>query len=101
MHTQIQQNGHRRTRSHQEELIKRPSQNRGDWRRNANRKEKVCSLLRLWIWIQIIAVFFYLSLSRIVEADNPGHVLATAKLFAEQLEAIGQWATNLASKSEM
>ena len=26
-----------------------PSQKRGDWRRNANRKEKVCSLLRLWI----------------------------------------------------
>ena len=42
-----------------------PSQKRDDWRRNANRKEKVCSLLRLWTWIQIIAVFFYLSLSRI------------------------------------
>ena len=78
-----------------------PSQKRGDWRRNANRKEKVRSLLRLWIWIQIIAVFFYLSLSRIVEADNPGPVLATAKLFGDDFEAIGQWATNLTSKSEM
>ena len=38
-----------------------PSQERGDWRRNANRKEEVCSLHRLWIWIQIIAVRFLLS----------------------------------------
>ena len=41
-----------------------PSQKRSDWRRNASKKEKVCSLLRLWIWIQLIAVPFYLSLSR-------------------------------------
>ena len=74
-----------------------PSQKRGDWRRNANRKEKVCSLLRLWIWIQIIAVSLYLSRSRIGEADNPGPAHATAKLFGEQFEAIGQWATNLTS----
>ena len=51
-----------------------PSQKRGDWQRNANKKEEVCSLLRLWIWIQIIPVFFYLSLPRIGEADNPGPV---------------------------
>ena len=67
-----------------------PSKKRGGWQRNAHRKEKVCNLLRLWIWIQIIAVFFYLSLSRIGEADNPGPVQATAKLFGEQSEAIGQ-----------
>ena len=78
-----------------------PSQKRGDWRRNANRKEKVCSLLRLWMCIQIIAVFFHLSLSRIGEADNLGHVQATAKLFGVQFEALGQWAANLTSKSEM
>ena len=78
-----------------------PSQKRGDWRRNANRKEKVCSLLRLWIWTQLIAVPFYLSLSRIGEADNPGPAHATAKLFGEQFEAIVQWATNLTSKREM
>ena len=78
-----------------------PSQQRGDRRRNANRKEKVCGLLRLWIWNQIIAVVFNLSLSRIGEADNPGLVQAIAKLFGVQFEAIGQWAANLTSKSEM
>ena len=69
-----------------------------DWRRNANRKVKVCSLLRLCIWIQFIAVPFYLWLSRI---DNPGPAHTTAKLFVVQFEAIGQWAANLTSKSEM
>ena len=67
-------------------VIKRsqtPSQKRGDWRRNANRKEKVCSLLRLWIWTKINAVTFYLALSRIGEADNPGLAHATAKLFGD------------------
>ena len=78
-----------------------PSEKRDDWRRNANRKVKVCSLLRLWIWIQLTAVPFYLSLSRIGEADNPGPAHATAKLFDVQFEAIGQWAANLTSKSEM
>ena len=78
-----------------------PSQKRGDWRRNANRKEKVCSLLRLWIWTQIIAMPFDLALSRICEADDPGPAHATAKLFGEQFEAIGQWATNLTTKSEL
>ena len=72
-----------------------PSQKR------ANRKEEVCSLLRLGIWIQLIAVPFYRSLTRIGEVDNPGLAHATAKLFGEQFEAIGQRATNLTSKSEM
>ena len=44
---------------------------------------------------------FYLALSRIGEADNPGPAHAAAKLFGEQIEAIGQWATNLTTKSEM
>ena len=57
-----------------------PSRKRGDWRRNASRKEKVCSLLLLWIWIHLIAVPFYLALSRIGETDNPGPACATAKL---------------------
>ena len=78
-----------------------PQRKRGDWRRNANRKAKVCSLLRLWIWIQIIAVPFYLSLPRIGETDNLGRAHATAKLLGVQFEAIGQWAANLTSKSEM
>ena len=33
-----------------------PSQKRCDWRRNASRKEKVCSLLRLWIWTHCSAL---------------------------------------------
>ena len=78
-----------------------PSQKRGDWRRNPNRKEKVCSLLRLWIWTQLIAVPFHLALSRLGEADNPGPAHATAKLFGDQFEAIGPWTTNLTSKSEV
>ena len=78
-----------------------PSRKRGDWRRNASRKEKVGNLLRVWIWTQLIAVPFHLALSRIGEADNPGPALATAKLFGEQFEAIGQWSTNLTSESEM
>ena len=78
-----------------------PSRKRGDWRRNASKKEKVCSLLRLWIWKQLIAVPFFLAFSRIGEADNPGPAHATAKLFGVQFEAVGQWATSLTSKSEM
>ena len=77
-----------------------PPQKRSDWRRNASKKEKVCSLLRLWIWIQLIAVPFCLSLSRNGEADNPGPAHAAAKLFGEQFEAIGQWAVNLTRKRE-
>ena len=53
------------------------------------------------MWVQFIAVPFYLSLSRIGEADNPGPAHATANLFGVQFEAIGQWAANLTSKSEM
>ena len=74
------------------------SQQRCDWRRNANRKEKVCNLLRLLVWTQLIAVPFSLALSRIGEADNSGPAYATAKLFGDQLEAIGQWASNSTSK---
>ena len=33
--------------------------------------------------------------------DNPGPAHTTAKLFGVQFEAIGQWAANLTSKSEM
>ena len=51
--------------------------------------------------IQLNAGPFYLSLSRIGEAENPGPAHATAKLFDVQFEAIGQWAANLTSKSEM
>ena len=77
------------------------SQKRCEWRRNVNRTEKVCSVLRLWIWTQLIAVPFYLALSRLGEADNPGSAHATAKLFGDQFETIGLWASNLTSKSEV
>ena len=77
------------------------AQKRGDWRRNANRKEKVCNLLRHWDWTQFFPVTFYLALFRIGEADNPGPEYATAKLFGDHFEAIGQWTTNLTSKSEV
>ena len=66
-----------------------------------NKKEKCCNLLRLWFWVRIIAVPFYLALSRIGEADNPGPAYATAKLFGDKFDAIGQWAANLTSKSEV
>ena len=57
------------------------------------------NLLCLWFWIRFIAVPFYLSLSRVGEAENPGPVCATAKLFGAKYDAIGQWAQNLSSKS--
>ena len=77
------------------------SQKRDDWRRNANEKEKCCNLLRLLFWTQLIAVPFYLALSRIGEADNPCPAHAAAKLFGDHFDAIGQWAANLASKIEV
>ena len=40
-------------------------------------------------------MLFFLALSRIGEADDPGPACATAKLFGAQFDAIGQWAANL------
>ena len=74
-----------------------PSQKRDDWRRNANRKEKIRSLLQLWIWTQTHCSAFHLPLSRIGET-TPGPAFATAKLFGDEFEAIGQWTTNLTRK---
>ena len=62
---------------------------------------KVCNLLRLWVWTQLVAVPCYLALSRIGESDHPGPACATAKLFGDQFGATGQWATNLTSKCEV
>ena len=60
------------------------------------------NLLCLWYWIRFIAVPFYITLSRFGKAENPGPVCATAKLFgAKYDDAIGQWAQNLSSKSEV
>ena len=42
---------------------------------------------------------FLLTLSRVGEAENPGPVCATAKLFGAKYDAIGHWAQNLSSKS--
>ena len=66
------------------------------------RRRKCCDLLRLWFWTQTHrSVFFYLALSRIGEAENPGIARAAAKLVGDQFDAIGQWAANLTSKSEV
>ena len=75
-------------------------QKRDVWRRNASKKRMSYSLLCLWRWIRFIAVPFYLTLSRVGEAENAGLVCATAKLFGAKYDAIGQWAQNLSSKSE-
>ena len=93
--------GHRGPRSQQEEPVKTHHRKEAIGEEMQTGRRRFCSLLRLWIWTQLIAVPFYLSLSRIGEADNPGPAHATAKLFGEQFEAIVQWATNLTSKREM
>ena len=54
-----------------------------------------CNLICLWFWIRFIAAPFDLSLSRIGEAENPGPVCATAKLFGAKYDTIGQWAQSL------
>ena len=59
------------------------------------------SLVCLWFWIRFIAVPFYLTLSRVGEAENPGPVCATAKLFGANYDAIGLWAQNLSNRSEV
>ena len=74
-------------------------QKRDVWRRNASKKRMSCSLVCLWFWIRFIAVPFYLTLSRVGEAENPGPVCATAKLFGANYDAIGLWAQNLSNRS--
>ena len=59
------------------------------------------NLLSPWFWIRLIAVPFDLTLSRVGEAENPGPVCATGKLFGAKYDAIVQWAQNLSSKSEV
>ena len=59
------------------------------------------NLICLWFWIRFIAVPLYLTLSRVGEAENPGPVCATAKLFGAKYHAIGQWAQNLSNRSEV
>ena len=98
MHTWIQQNGHRRPRSHQEEPVKRHHRKEaiGEEMQTGRRRFVACSVSGCGSKSSQ-----YLSLSRIGEADNPGPAHATTKLFGDQFEAIGQWARNLTSKSEM
>ena len=69
-------------------------QKRDVWQRNASKKRMSYNLIYLWFWIRFIAVPFYLTLSRVGEAENPGPVCATAKLFGAKYDAIGQWAQN-------
>ena len=59
------------------------------------------NLICLWFWIRFIAVPFYLTLSRVGEAENPGPVCATAKLFGVNYDAIGLWPQNLSNRSEV
>ena len=66
-------------------------QKRDIWRRSASKRKMSHNLLCLWYWIRFIAVPFYLMLSRVGEAENPGPVCATAKLFGAKNGAIGQW----------
>ena len=60
-----------------------------------------CSLICLWFWIRFIAALFFLTLSRVGEAENPGPVCATAKLFGANYDAIGLCAQNLSNRSEV
>ena len=76
-------------------------QKRDVWRRNASKKRMSYSLICLWFWIRFIAVPFYLTLSRVGEAENPSPVCATAKLFGANYDAIGLWAQNLSNRSEV
>ena len=92
----MQLHGYRRPRSHQTQ-----PQKRDVWQRNASKKRMSYNLICLWFWIRFIAVPFYLTLSRVGEAENPGPVCATAKLYGAKYDAIGQWAQNLSSKSEV
>ena len=76
-------------------------QKRDVWQRSASKRKMSYNLLCLWYWIRFIAVPFYLTLSRVGEAENPGPVCATAKLFGAKDDAIVQRAQNLSSKSEV
>ena len=68
-------------------------QKRKVWQRSASKKKMSYNLLCQWFWIRLIAVPFYLSLSRVGEAENPGPVCATAKLFGARYDATGQWSS--------
>ena len=89
-----------------QEAIKRSLSNAATEKRRLAKKCKqeedvLYSLIYLWFWIRFIAVPFYLTLSRVGEAENPGPVCATAKLFGAKYDAIGQWAQNLSNRSEV
>ena len=95
------QNGHRRTRSHQEELVKRHHGKEaiGEEMQAGRRRFVTCSVSGSGPnSLQCPSISRFPELG---EADNPGPAHATAKLFGEQSEATGQWATNLTNKSEM
>ena len=77
-----------------QEAIKRSLSNAATEKRRLAKKCKC-----LLYWIRFIAVPFYLTLSRVGEAENPGPVFATAKLFGAEHDAIGHWAQTLSSKS--
>ena len=86
-------------RSHQEELVKRVHRKETTGGEMQTRGRRVVTYSASGS--QLNAVPFYLALSRVGEAENPGPACATTKLFDAQFDAIGQWAANLSSKSEV
>ena len=86
--------------SHQEKLVKRAHRKEtfGKERQTRRRREVAC--FSRWFWTLFTAGLFYLALSRVGEADNPGIVCATAKLYDAHFDESGQWAANLTNKSE-
>ena len=101
MHTWIQQHGYRGPRSHPEEFVERSHRKETFGKEICKQEEMSYNQICLWFWVRFIAVPFYLPLSRVGEAENPGLVCATAKLFCAKYDAIGQWTQNLSNRSEV
>ena len=85
MHTWIQQIGHRRTRSHQEELVKRHhgKEALGEEMQARRRRFVACSVSGYGSnSVQCPSIFRFPELVK--RMDNPGPAHTTAKLFGEQ-----------------
>ena len=93
MRSWILQNGHRGPRRHQEEPVKREEMQTG--------RRRFVACFVSGSGPDSLQCPFYLALYRIGDADKPGLPHTTAKLFGDQFEALGQWATTLSSKSEV
>ena len=101
MRTWIQQNGHRGPRSHQEELVKRDHRKEaiGEEMQTGRRRFLTCSVSGSGPnSLQCPLILRFPDLAKRITQDL--HT-PQPKLFGDQFEAIGQWATNLTSKSEV